>query len=139
MTDTERPTAAFLLSLVGGIFILLGGGVMSMFGPFGFGNMMGGYRGMMGGYYSGYGYGMMGGFGFGMFGILGLIFGIIVIISAFMLNSKPQEHSTWGILIVIFSVLSIFGGTMGGFGVGLILGLIGGILGITWKPPQAKT
>jgi hypothetical protein len=124
---------------VGGIFILLGGGVMSMFGPFGFGNMMGGYRGMMGGYYSGYGYGMMGGFGFGMFGILGLIFGIIVIISAFMLNSKPQEHSTWGILIVIFSVLSIFGGTMGGFGVGLILGLIGGILGITWKPPQAKT
>jgi hypothetical protein len=139
MTDTERPTAAFLLSLVGGIFILLGGGVMSMFGPFGFGSMMGGYRGMMGGYYSGYGYGMMGGFGFGMFGILGLIFGIIVIISAFMLNSKPQEHSTWGVLIVIFSVLSIFGGTMGGFGVGLILGLIGGILGITWKPPQAKT
>jgi hypothetical protein len=139
MTDTEKPTAAFLLSLVGGIFILLGGGVMSMFGPFGFGNMMGGYRGMMGGYYSGYGYGMMGGFGFGMFGILGLIFGIIVIISAFMLNSKPQEHSTWGVLIVIFSVLSIFGGTMGGFGVGLILGLIGGILGITWKPPQAKT
>jgi hypothetical protein len=139
MTDTEKPTAAFLLSLVGGIFILLGGGVMSMFGPFGFGNMMGGYRGMMGGYYSGYGYGMMGGFGFGMFGILGLIFGIIVIISAFMLNSKPQEHSTWGILIVMFSVLSIFGGTMGGFGVGLILGLIGGILGITWKPPQAKT
>lgn len=94
---------------------------------------------MMGGYYSGYGYGMMGGFGFGMFGILGLIFGIIVIISAFMLNSKPQEHSTWGILIVIFSVLSMFGGTMGGFGVGLILGLIGGILGITWKPPQANT
>jgi hypothetical protein len=139
MTDTEKPTAAFLLSLVGGIFILLGGGVMSMFGPFGFGNMMGGYRGMMGGYYSGYGYGMRGGFGFGMFGILGLIFGIIVIISAFMLNSKPQEHSTWGILIVMFSVLSIFGGTMGGFGVGLILGLIGGILGITWKPPQAKT
>ena len=41
MTETERPTAAFLLSLVGGIFILLGGGVVSMFGPFGFGGMMG--------------------------------------------------------------------------------------------------
>lgn len=94
---------------------------------------------MMGYEYSGYGYGMMGGFGFGMFGILGLIFGVIVIISAFMLNSKPHEHSTWGTLIVIFSVLSIFGSTMGGFGVGLILGIIGGILGITWKPPQTKT
>jgi len=136
MTETERPTAAFLLSLVGGIFILLGGGVMSMFGPFGLGGMMGGYRGMMGYRYSGYG--MMGGLGFGMFGILGLIFGVIVIISAFMLNSKPHEHSTWGTLIVIFSVLSIFGSAMGGFGIGLILGLIGGILAITWKPPETK-
>jgi hypothetical protein len=27
---------------------------------------------------------------------------------------------------------------MGGFGIGLILGLIGGILGITWKPPEMK-
>jgi hypothetical protein len=136
MTETERPTAAFLLSLVGGIFILLGGGVMSMFGPFGFGGMMGGYGGMMGYRYSGYG--MMGALGFGMFGILGLIFGVIVIISAFMLNSKPHERSTWGTLIVIFSVLSIFGSAMGGFGIGLILGLIGGILAITWKPPETK-
>jgi len=134
MTETEKPTAAFLLSLIGGIFILLGGGVTSMFG--GFGGLMGGFGGMMGSRYSGYG--MMGGLGFGLFGILGLIFGVIVIISALMLNSKPQEHSTWGTLIVIFSVLSIFGGMMGGFGVGLILGLIGGILAITWKPPIAK-
>jgi len=137
MIETERPTAAFLLSLIGGIFILLGGGLMSMFGGFGgFGNMMGGYQGMMGYRYSGYG--MMGGLGFGIFGILGLIFGAIVIISAFMLNSKPHEHSTWGTVIVIFSVLSLLGGTMGGFGVGLILGLIGGILGITWKPQETK-
>jgi len=133
MTETEKPTAAFLLSLVGGIFILLGGGATSMFG--GFLGMMG-RRGMMGYQFSG----MMGGLGvgLGLFGVLGLIFGIIVIISAFMLNSKPQEHSTWGTIIVIFSVLSIFGSMMGGFGVGLILGLVGGILAITWKPPIAK-
>jgi len=130
MTQKEKPTAAFLLSLVGGVFILIGGGATSMLG-----GMMRGYRGMMGGA----GYGMMGGFGFGLFGLLGLIFGVIVIISAIMLNSKPQEHTTWGVLIVIFSVLSIFGSMMGGLGVGLILGVIGGILGITWKPTQPKT
>jgi hypothetical protein len=129
MTNTERPTAAFVLSLLGGIFILLGRGVMSMFAPFGFRGMMGGYQG----------WGMMRGLGFGMFGVLGLIFGAIVIISAFMLNSKPQEHTTWGTLIVIFSVLSIFGGAMGGFGLGLILGLVGGVLAITWKPTQTQT
>jgi len=133
----ERPTAAFVLSLIAGVFIVLGGGMRSMmgssFGPFG---MMSGY-GMMGYGYSGYGYGSgyasTRGLGFELFGILGLIFGVIVIVSAIMLNSRPHEHSTWGVLIVIFSVMSIFGGAMGGLGVGLLLGLAGGILAITWK------
>jgi Na+(H+)/acetate symporter ActP len=64
---------------------------------------------------------------------------VIVIISTFMLKSKREQHSTWGILIVLFSVLSMFVGPMGGMGIGLILGLIGGILAITWKPDQPKT
>lgn len=98
------------------------------------GGMMGGFSGYGG--MMGRGFGMMGGlgYGFGVLGIVGAVFGIIVIISALMLNSKPEQHSTWGTLIVIFSVLSIFGSAMGGFGVGLVLGLIGGILAITWKP-----
>jgi len=147
MTEVEKPGTAFVLSLIGGIFILIGGGAITMLGSW-----MGNYGyGMMGGYggYGGYGgwggmmgpgFGMMGGlgYGFGFLGILGLIFGIIVIISALMLNNKPEQHSTWGTLIIVFSVLSIFGSAMGGFGIGLILGLIGGILGVTWKPPQPK-
>jgi len=137
MTQQEKPTTAFIISLIAGVFIILGGGIMSILG-YGFMGMMGrygnygGWNGMMGP-----GFGMMG-FAFGMMGILGLVFGVIVIISALMLNSKPQEHTTWGTLILVFSVLSIFGSAMGGFGIGLILGIIGGILAITWKPPQTK-
>jgi uncharacterized protein DUF6114 len=129
----EKPTAAFILSLLAGVFILLGGGMMTMIGSW-LGNygMMGQYgrwAGMMG-----TGFGMMR-FAFGAMGVLGIVFGAIVIISALMLNNKPEQHQTWGSLIVLFSVLSIFASTMGGFGIGLILGLIGGILAITWKPP----
>ena len=134
MTNEEKPTTAFILSLVAGIFILLGGGMMSMLG-YGFSSMMGRYGGWGG--MMGPGFGMMG-FAFGMMGFLGLIFGVIVIISAIMLNSKPLEHATWGTLILIFSVVSIFGSAMGGFGIGLILGIIGGVLAITWKPPEKK-
>jgi hypothetical protein len=76
------------------------------------------------------------GLGFGLMGISGLIFGVILVISALMLNNKPQEHATWGSLIVLFSVLSIFTSAMGGFGVGLFQGLVGGILAITWKLPE---
>ena len=36
---------AFVLSLIGGVFILIGGGMMPMFAPFGFGEMMNGYSG----------------------------------------------------------------------------------------------
>ena len=41
-------------------------------------------------------------------------------------------------MILIFSLLSIFGSAMAGFGIGLILGLIGGILALTWKPPTTE-
>lgn len=111
-----------------------GYGMMGGYG--GYGGMMGGNRGWSG--MMGPGFGMMGGLGYGFLGILGLIFGAIVIISAVMLNSKPQEHTTWGIVIIIFSVLSMFGSAMAGFGVGLVLGVIGGILALSWKPPATE-
>ena len=130
MTE-EKPTTAFILSLIAGVFIILGGGTMTMMGSllggYGFGMM--GYGGMMG-----TGLRLMG-FGVGIMGFLGLIFGAIVIMSALMLNSKPEQHQTWGSLIVLFSVLSIFGSVMG-FGVGLVLGLIGGVLAIIWRPKE---
>jgi hypothetical protein len=150
MTETEKPTVAFVLSLIGGIFILLGGGMISMMGFSGGGGMMNGYwgyGGMMGGYGNGYGYGLRYGPGFGMmrsfgytgmFGIAGLLFGVLVIVGALMLYNNPIQHSTWGLVILIFSVLSIFGSSMAGFGVGLILGVIGGILALTWKPSPTE-
>jgi len=115
---------------------------------------MGGYNGYgeyngYGGYgwmfnmMNGYGFGMMRGLGlgqgYGFMGILGLVVGIVVIISAVLLYNRPGEHAAWGVLILIFSVLSLFGSMMGGFGVGLILGVIGGILAILWKPTTPST
>ena len=137
MPDEKKPTAAFILSLIGGVFILLGGGIMTIMGwpTFcgiagcrNYGGMMGFDFGMMG---NGYAYGFS-----GMFGIAGLFFGVAVIISALMLYNNPAQHLTWGSVILVLSVLSIFGSAMVGFGIGLILGVIGGILALTWKPPS---
>ncbi len=90
MTEA-KPTAAFILSLIAGVFILLGGGVMTMIGSwmgnYGYG-IMGRYShwgGMMG-----TGFGVMG-FAFGAMGVLGLIFGVIVIISALMLTTDRNN------------------------------------------------
>jgi len=67
-------------------------------------------------------------------GILGLIFGIIVLVGAIMIYSGERSKvRTGSILVLVFSILNlIFGG--GGFFIGFILGLIGGILGLVWKP-----
>jgi len=101
MTETEMSTAAFIISLTSGIFILLGSLYTTMWGP----RMMGG----------GFG-GMMGQQAYGpMVGtwILGPISGIIVLISAIMLRIRPSEatrgaracFTMWGSLVLIFSIV----------------------------------
>lgn len=71
----------------------------------------------MGRYSYGPGFGMMGGYGVGgIFGFAGIVFGVVVVVSAVMLYNNPIEHSKWGLLILIFSVLSIFRSAMAGLG-----------------------
>ena len=110
---SEKPTAAFLLSLIGGIFVLLGGLIVAAIGAtltF-----------------------FLGGIG-GIIGLVGALWGILIIVFAVMLNSNPNNHTTYGVLILVFSLLSWFG-SIGGLFLGFILGLIGGILAIVWSPP----
>ena len=121
----EKPTAAFVLSLIGGILILLGG-------------IFGAIIGIIGGAAMSIvpGFGWLSGLIIAL-GILGLIFGIIVILGAIMINSGERgKVRTGSILVLIFSILSLFVGGTGGFIIGFILSLIGSILGLTWKPSE---
>jgi len=118
---------AFLFSLIGGIIILVAGVVSSVWFWYGsavwgdFGDM---WFGFMGGYHS-----MMGSVGFPLgymlgFSLVGLVSGIVVVVGALMLNSRPQEQFAWSVLIMVFSAISFL--NMGGFFVGGFLGLVGG-------------
>ncbi len=68
----------------------------------------------------------------GTMGLFGLVSGIIVLVSAVILLTGPSQRRTWGVLILVFSVMSFLG--LGGFVVGAILGIAGGILTLRWKP-----
>jgi hypothetical protein len=63
----------------------------------------------------------------------GLVCGVIVLISAIALRLMPRHRQTWGVLILVFSILSFFG--FGGAIAGAVLGIVGGILILRWKPP----
>jgi len=134
MSAETRAVAPFVLSLVGGVFILLGAIVTSIltFGsPTIVGSMSSSMSGMMGGMNDRMAMGMMG--VYSIFSIIGLASGALVILGAVMLYSRPFEKDLWGAVIIAFSTLGILGG-MGGFMVGLVLGIVGGTLALAWNP-----
>jgi hypothetical protein len=69
----------------------------------------------------------------GALSVFGLVCGFIVLLSAIMLRFMPSQRQTWGIFILVFSILSFFG--FGGFIVGAVLGIVGAIMILRWKPP----
>jgi len=131
MTAPARPALPFILSLIGGLLVFVGSAISIVWYTYGssafgsFWGMMTGFHGMMGSFGLPYGY-MTG------FSIVGLICGIIVMISAFMLNTRPAEHVSWGALVIVFSAISFIG--MGGWFIGALLGIAGGALAVSWRP-----
>lgn len=113
----RRPTAAVILSIVAGVFDLVGGltiwGIFSLV-PDPLSSAI------------------------AVMGILGVVMGLVMIIGSMRAYSRPQSYDKWGILMVMFAFVS-WVVAAGGIFVGFVLGLIGGILWVVWKPsPQAQ-
>jgi len=132
--SSAYPKTAAILALAGGMIMVLGGAVFIGVASFVIPHMNlanitvpnGMDRASLPGLISGI-LTAMGGFG--------LVCGAIVLISATMLLAKVGGRRTWGILILVFSILSFVG--LGGFIIGAILGILGGVLTLRWKPPAS--
>jgi hypothetical protein len=123
----EKPIAAFVISLVGGILILLFGAIFGILAILG---------GLLIAIIPAPGAGLLGGLVI-IFGILGIISGISVIIGAVLIYTGEKGKVTIGaILVLLFSILSIFTPAFGGMIIGFMLGLIGGILALVWKSTE---
>lgn len=132
-TTSAYPRTASVLALIGGTMILLAGVLFVAVSIFVLPNIN----------YSSYNINVPQGLnsgsipalvsGFvGVMGAFELVSGVIVLVSAVMLLSNLGQRKTWGVLILVFSILSFIG--FGGFLVGAILGMVGGILTLRWKP-----
>ena len=135
MSEKQGLTLAFVSSIVGGLIVLIFSFINLVWFGFnspnwgGFGNywggMMDGYHNFMGTYSTSTGF-------FMAISIVSFVCGVIVLMSALVLRIHPQEHVLWGVVIVVFSAVSFVG--MGGYFVGAIFGIIGGVLSLTYKP-----
>jgi len=71
----------------------------------------------------------------GGIGLFGLVSGAIVLASAVLVLAVPSQSRTWGVLMIVFSAFSFLG--LGGFVVGAVLGIVGGVLTLRWNPSTA--
>ena len=110
------PTTGAILTIVGGLFILLGGALVATLGAI-ISFLLPGLGALL----------IVGGLSVG---VLTLVMGLLMFLS-------PSHKSVWGALTIVLAVVSIpFG--LGGFILGFILALIGGILAITYKAPPER-
>lgn len=132
MSADQKPDAAFVLSLLSGVFVILGSIICAFWWDADY--PMSWMEGMMHGWENNARMWNIGGLAYAITA-LGIVFGIIILVSSVMLYVNPKQHQLWGSLIIVFSVLSILS-CMGGMGIGVILGIVGGALGIVWKPER---
>ena len=113
------PTAAAVLSIVGGALVLLGGFselAEAVYAP----TLT---LGLFGGTLL-------------VYGLVGILLGASLVVLGILVHTHSSHHVVLGTLIVVFSVLSLvsYGG---GFLIGFVLGLVGGILALAWRPLTA--
>ena len=63
--------------------------------------------------------------------IVGIISAAVVGLGSMMVRN-PSKRVAGGVLMIVFSIVSIFSG--GGFLIGMVLGIVGGVLGLVSKP-----
>ncbi len=132
-TTSAYPQAASILSLVGGILILLAGVLFIAVSVFVLPNINYGHYNMT--IPQGLNPATIPVLVSGIVGVMGafeLVSGIVVLVSAVMLLANMGQRRIWGVLILVFSILSFVG--FGGFIAGAVLGMAGGILTLRWKP-----
>ncbi len=117
----ERPTGAFVSGLLGGIAILVFSVLEIDLGAScqGSGTCYFAFGGAPEVYIAS--------------GILGAVVGAMAILFATLAYVQPEHRVLAGVMLIVFSILSLIS-FWGGFGIGFIATLIGGILAIAWRP-----
>jgi hypothetical protein len=120
MTQIEKTTKAFTLSLTAGILILINAVLVAAAATW-FPSLIPTLPGSSGNdpalLYN--------------VASIGLICGVIVLVGALMLRINPANKRAWGIVAILFSIPSVVTG--GGFIIGFILGIAGGATAVSGK------
>lgn len=62
-----------------------------------------------------------------------ILSGILVLVSAVVMSFRSHQYPAWGTVIIVFSVVGLFAGGNFITGAGSVLGIIGGLLAVTYR------
>ncbi|MBO0686624.1 MAG: hypothetical protein J2P45_26055, partial [Candidatus Dormibacteraeota bacterium] len=65
---------------------------------------------------------------------IGILVGVVVVLMGLFLWFLPQNRHIAGALAIAFSLASFITSNLGGFIVGMALGIVGGAMGFAWTP-----
>jgi len=71
----------------------------------------------------------------GMLGLAGILAPMIVILCGVLLWINPAQHIFYSIIAALLTLVSWVTSNLGGFFLGLLLGLVGAALSFAWVPP----
>ena len=71
-------------------------------------------------------------------GFLSYLLPLIILIAGFLIWFTPAQRLFYGIVALLAALYSFLGLNLGGFFIGMLLGIIGGALVIAWGPPRQK-
>lgn len=74
----------------------------------------------------------------GMQGVAGYLVPIIMLLCGVLLWFSPEQRMFYAILAVLMSVASWLTSNLGGFLIGLLLGMVGGSLAFAWAPRRRR-
>ena len=73
---------------------------------------------------------------FGVVNLIGDAVPIVIILCGLMLWFAPQPRAFYASLILLLSLASFLTSNLGGFVLGMLVGLVGGSLALSWTPDK---
>ncbi|MFB7800700.1 DUF6114 domain-containing protein [Isoptericola sp. NPDC056134] len=73
----------------------------------------------------------------GIEGMQSTLLPVALVLLGVLVTTQPQFRVFYGVITLAISVYSLLGVNLGGFGIGMVLGVVGGILAVSWMPRPA--
>ncbi|PJI94041.1 DUF6114 domain-containing protein [Luteimicrobium subarcticum] len=76
---------------------------------------------------------------FGIQGFQAMVIPVVLVLLGVLLWTMPVHRVFYGVIALVLSVYSLIGVNLGGFFIGMLLGMAGGIVAVSWLPRTAAT